>query len=241
MEKERFNLLKTLVQTNREAALEFSRYCFFQHDPDVTEQDLSLGLSAVQRLAEQEDPEALQLMGGVFYVGEIVEQNYLKAKEYYERAAEKGDSWGLCCLGYCYYYGRDIPTDDQKAFLCFAESAYQDNANAMYKLGDCYYYGRGVEKNYDTAYFWYRNARENSFGDDYVSASVFYRIGLCELYGHGTPKDELAALGHLLRAEYLCYQMMVRRSEPFASLVLENVKSTLLKLFEELETKSSPK
>ncbi len=98
-------------------------------------------------------------LGALYYMGQLLEQDYGKAAELYELADELGCNQGLVNLGYIYEYGRIGDPDYQKAYECYAlAAAGEEDAEALYKLGDMYSRGQAVEQNKLKAYrLWQRS------------------------------------------------------------------------------------
>lgn len=84
-------------------------------------------------------------LGALYYMGELVPQDYAKAAKLYERAMDHGCFQSIINLGYIYEYGRTGEVDHQKAFQYYAlASALQPSCEAVYKLGDMYSRGEAV-------------------------------------------------------------------------------------------------
>ena len=75
-------------------------------------------------------------LGALYYMGELVPQDYAKAAKLYEQAMDHGCFQSIINLGYIYEYGRTGEVDHQKAFQYYAlASALQPSCEAVYKLG----------------------------------------------------------------------------------------------------------
>ena len=84
-------------------------------------------------------------LGALYYMGELVSQDYVKAAKLYEQAMEHGCFQSIINLGYIYEYGRTGEVDHQKAYQHYAlASALQLSSEAVYKLGDMYSRGEAV-------------------------------------------------------------------------------------------------
>lgn len=82
-------------------------------------------------------------LGALYYLGDLVEQDYAKAAELYEMAAEHGCHQALVNLGYIHEYGRLGEKDLERAYRCYAlAAALVPSCEATYKLGDMY--SRGI-------------------------------------------------------------------------------------------------
>lgn len=77
-------------------------------------------------------------LGALYYMGELVPQDYARAAKLYEQAMDHGCFQSIINLGYIYEYGRTGEADHQKAYQCYAlASALQPSCEAVYKLGIC--------------------------------------------------------------------------------------------------------
>lgn len=86
-------------------------------------------------------------LGALYYMGELVEQDYAKAAELYEMAMEHGCYQSIINLGYIYEYGRTGDRDLAKAHRFYAlAAALTPSSEAVYKLGDMYSRGITGEK-----------------------------------------------------------------------------------------------
>lgn len=82
-------------------------------------------------------------LGALYYMGELVEQDYARAAELYEMAMAHGCYQSVVNLGYIYEYGRTGEKDLGKACRYYAlAAALAPSSEAVYKLGDMY--SRGV-------------------------------------------------------------------------------------------------
>jgi len=149
--------------------------------------------------------DAANDLGALYYDGQIGEQSYETALEYYKIGAEYGSIFATENLGYCYYYGRSVEKDYDKAFECFSLSALLGSPISTYKIGDMYKNGYHVEKNeiiafkaYDQAYNLMNNDKDK-YGD--CDADIFVRLSECALKGIGLDKDPYLALSLAQRAE----------------------------------------
>jgi uncharacterized protein len=104
--------------------------------------------------AEQGDIIAQGILGGIYYNGEGVPQDYKQAVYWYKKSADQGDAIAQYDLGIMYYNGEGVPQDYKQAVYWYKKSADQGYAKAQYNLGIMYYYGEGVTQNYKKAYVW---------------------------------------------------------------------------------------
>ena len=106
-----------------------------------------------------EDGACANWLGAMYYAGDVVEQDYAKAKELYELAEKKGVAQAMINLGYIYEYGRVGEPDHTKALMQYAKvAATCDAPEALYKLGDMYSRAKVVEKDLNAAYALYQKS-----------------------------------------------------------------------------------
>jgi TPR repeat protein len=231
MEKFKLALIEELASKgNREAILEIAR--FYSEEPNISATKSKQIVNYLLQLTKNNDTEAMLILGGWYYVGRGVKQNYKEAVKWYEKAAEKLDALGLCYLGYCYYHGRDMDVNYEKAYSCFSKSAFLGSPNAMYKLGDMYFHGQYVKEDKEAAFFWY-NEGWKDVEDSYETASIEYRLGKCYLHGHGIEQDLWHALKMLQSAEKDFFEL-VESGDPFAEITLKSVRKEIDKARDKL-------
>ncbi|WP_179185005.1 tetratricopeptide repeat protein [Collinsella vaginalis] len=86
-------------------------------------------------------------LGALYYMGELVEQDYSKAVELYEMAMDHGCYQSIVNLGYIWEYGRTGTRDYQKAYQYYAlAAALVNSSEGLYKLGDMYSRGKAVDR-----------------------------------------------------------------------------------------------
>lgn len=105
------------------------------------------------------DAACMNDLGVLYYMGDLVEQDYVKAAELYEMAMNHGCYQSIINLGYIWEYGRTGERDYQKAYQYYAlAAALADSSEAAYKLGDMYSRGKFVERDMAKAYqLWSRS------------------------------------------------------------------------------------
>ena len=140
-------------------------------------------LDEIRRAAEAGIPEAQDKLGDMYCSGDGVEQDYVKAVEWYRKAAEQGDAAAQNDLGFMYYAGQGVEQDYVKAVEWLRKSAEQDYDVAQTSLGSMYYCGYGVEQDYTKAVEWYRKAAKQGYdGAQNEMGNMYYR-------GHGVEQD----------------------------------------------------
>lgn len=115
-------------------------------------------------------------LGALYYTGDIVEQDYAKAAEFYEIAAKGGNVQAIINLGYIYEYGRIGAPDYAKAYMYYSfAAATTDNSEALYKMGDLYSRGKGVEESKSAAVSLWQKSFDNA-PDIEIKAQPAFRL-----------------------------------------------------------------
>lgn len=147
----------------------------------------------------------MNCLGALYYMGDMVEQDYAKAAELYEMAMEHGCYQSIINLGYIYEYGRTGAPDYEKAYRYYSlAAALASSSEAAYKLGDMYSRGRGVKRDMKKAHALYMRSLDLAKGD---VAAAQPAIRLAKMYidpegpGYGVECDPLYALALFQRAE----------------------------------------
>lgn len=116
-------------------------------------------------------------LGGAYYMGTFVEQDYQSAKDLYEIAESKGSIQAMINLGYIYEYGRTGELDYNKAYYQYAKAAaLGDAAEALYKLGDMYARGYADSKDPAIAFFLYEKSLDKAEGSLAIAAQPAIRL-----------------------------------------------------------------
>ena len=94
----------------------------------------------------------------LYHRGLGVEQDFLKAREYFKQAADKGHDLAQYSLATMYAFGHGGPQDYDTAVQLFQKAANRGTAQAQYNLGVFYENGYGVTRDLGEARRWYRLA-----------------------------------------------------------------------------------
>lgn len=117
-------------------------------------------------------PDAIYLLGELYYYGEGVPQSYLKAAQYYEKAAALKQRDALFSLGSLYMSGFGFDEDPQKAIEYYQQAAALGDNTSINSLG--YFYESGDTKNIEVdlteAAKWYQQSCDN--GDSHGCYSL---------------------------------------------------------------------
>lgn len=130
-------------------------------------------------------------LGALYYMGDLVEQDYEKAAELYELAIQWGCDQSIINMGYIYEYGRIGEPDYAKAFEYYAlAAALTQMSEALYKLGDMYSRGQSVKKDIAKAVQLWRQSYKNAHTPVEVAQPA---IRLAPLYLDGSPEAKIDA------------------------------------------------
>lgn len=144
-------------------------------------------------------------LGALYYMGEVVEQDFTKAADLYEMAVDAGCYQSIINLGYIYEYGRLGQPDHQQAYQWYAlAAALAPSSEATYKLGDMYSRGQAVPEDKRKAYQLYERSLSLANGPAEVAQPALRIAAMlidpaCEL--HGVAPDPLRALALYQKAE----------------------------------------
>jgi len=115
---------------------------------------------------------------GIFYEkGEVVPQDYAKAREWFEKAAAKSEAIAMVSLGILYENGYGVAQDYAKAREWYEKAADKGNADAMNNLGTFYKNGDGVAQDYAKAREWYEKAADKGTADAMNNLGTLYQNG----------------------------------------------------------------
>lgn len=147
-------------------------------------------------------------IGKLFSFGYGVDQDYLKAAEWYEKAVRENNPFAAYALGSLYRTGQGVEQDNAKAYSLYrmaAEHGEKPNAYAAYELGRMCRDGIGTKIDQTVSDAWYRQAYqgflmiEQNMADD----KLYYRLGQMNLTGTGTEKDLSKAKDYFEKAAAL--------------------------------------
>lgn len=110
-------------------------------------------------------PKAYYLLGDLFYYGDGVDQDYVKAAEWYHKAARCGHCLAQFRLGYMFHNGKGVEQNYTKALEFYDRAAEQGDTYAQTNLGNTFYYANGVKQNYTNAFILYKKAAEQGHPD----------------------------------------------------------------------------
>lgn len=113
-----------------------------------------------KKLAEQNDPIGQFNLGLMYFFGNCVKQDYIKAIDWLLRSANQNYVNAQYQLGAMYFNGDGFTKDYTQALYWFSKAAEQNNASAAYYIGFMYYYGLDIPEDFMKAMEWiFRSAR----------------------------------------------------------------------------------
>lgn len=145
-------------------------------------------------LADAGDIDAQYYLGGLYYKGEGVEQDYAKAVDWFSKSADRGNAKAQTDLAQCYLFGYGVEKDAAEAVRWYRRAAAQGYAPAALNLAALISSGTGTEKNLQRAHMWATIAMSKFDGEDYQSA-VSIRTSAARLL----PPDLLKEAHRLVR------------------------------------------
>jgi TPR repeat protein len=139
-------LMRKADAGDAEAQYTFATYLLreadFSYRKDLADDEVQRGLRYLQLAAAQGHFHGIAAddLGMIYYEGEIVPQDYDKAKMWFNTAKLKGIPTADFMLGECAYYGHGEAVDYKKAAKHYLQAA-STYINALYRLGDMYLRG----------------------------------------------------------------------------------------------------
>ena len=137
----------------------------------------------LERLAEQQNPQAMALLGYRYYYGYGVEKDYKKALSLYRKSADAGYAKGQSGLARMYSNGKGVVQDHKKASFLVSKAVKQGDASGQNLLGWMYLKGKGVKKDISKAIDLFEKAAEQEY------ALAQYNLGKIYHSGNGVKKD----------------------------------------------------
>ena len=107
------------------------------------------GIALYQEIEDVQDTMLLNRMAILYADGKGVEQDSVKALEFFEKSANLGNPQSMVEMGFAYDNGHGMKKDTKKAYNWYKKAAEKDWPEGMYRLGICYLEGFGVNKDPD--------------------------------------------------------------------------------------------
>lgn len=134
--------------------------------------------SLVMEQARENDPNAQEIAGRIYFTGSCVSVDYSEATRWYRKAAEQGHVDSQCSLAINYKNGFGVEKDLEKAKDWFLKSASGGSTFAMFSLAEMYRNGNGVPIDHKKALHWYELGGEAGDTLSQHSAAVCYGTGI---------------------------------------------------------------
>ena len=150
----------------------------------ICKRDVEGGLRLLQE-ASKERPSALVALGFHFYLGDVVERDYLAAADLFEKAAAQDNVIGLINFARCCFEGLGVLRDDAAGEYFLRKAAAMGDPVAAGRLAAFYADGAFGEVNWTAARQWYFLASMR--GDPNATE----RLAYCHWYGLGGAQDRL--------------------------------------------------
>ena len=148
-----------------------------------------IAIAGVRRMAEQGDVQ--RELGGAYWTGTYVEQDYVEAVRWWRLAAEQGDDVAQANLGSVYSDGIGVPQGHVESMRWYRRAAEQGHIRAQAVLGFSYWIGLGVEQDIVKGTRWIRLAAEQPGGS--LSGYAQRLLGMAYRQGIGVIQDYVAA------------------------------------------------
>ena len=126
-------------------------------------------------------------LGVIYLRGNGVDQNYLKAIEYFELAAKKNNAVALLNLGFIYSFEFGVTRDYLKAIKYFELSAEQNCSESFLNLGYLYYEGLGVQRDVLKAINYFKMAAKQN------NSCALFNLGIIYYFNDINKRDYLKA------------------------------------------------
>lgn len=147
-----------------------------------------------ERLAADNDPEAMTNLGIMYEKGIGVKRDVKTAEALYLRAANLGYVQGQFDLANLYYNGNGIKQDYKSAGHWYTAAALAGHLRSQYYLAQMYENGEGVQEDRLNALKWYVKAADGGLPE------AKYVIGRKLLTGEDIQEDHPKAIPYLLDA-----------------------------------------
>lgn len=136
-----------------------------------------MSIEELTREAESGDVEAQLALGKAYYLGEIVQKDFPKARLWLKTPVERNLPEAH------YYFARLCHDNPKEALQWYMKAADTGFAPAQCSVGECYEYGIGTEVDYAQSLAWYKKSADQGY--NYGQ----YRLGKMHFDGCGTTKD----------------------------------------------------
>lgn len=189
--------------------------------------DYKQALSLIQPCVDQEEENALNLLGIMYCEGLGVDKNEKTGFDFIMKSAVKGNVNAQYNLGRFYTTGKGCNVDFDNAIYWFTKSADNGFERAAYALGYMYYKGFGVPQDYKKAVSWFELS-------SYHMAKHW--LGVCYYFGYGVPQNEEKAIENFTKSKTDNSQMFLNY---IVTNVKQNVETRIASATSEMETETN--
>ncbi len=109
-------------------------------------QNIDNGLKYLELAANGGHTQAQQVLGEMYWYGDLVAKDVDRGFKYFEDAAATGDAENEMYVGAMYYELGRSAADYEKAFKWLNQAAQKGHRRAQFYLGQMYSFGKGVPK-----------------------------------------------------------------------------------------------
>lgn len=109
-------------------------------------QNIDRGIKYLELAANGGHTQAQQVLGEMYWYGDLVSKDVDKGFKYFEDAAAGGDAENEMYVGAMYYELGRSDVDYEKAFKWLSRAAQKGHRQAQFYLGQMYSFGKGVPK-----------------------------------------------------------------------------------------------
>jgi len=175
-------------------------------------------LLETRRRADAGDANAQLNMGGLYFKGQDVAQDYAEAAKWFLLAAQQGQAQAQFNLGMMYATGQGVTQNHDESVQWYRRAAVQGLAVAQLNLGVAYATGQGVLQDEVEAVKWLRLAAEQGEPQAQFNLGVMYANGqgvtqnlvesylwarLADAQGHESAKALMADLAKRMTTEQI--------------------------------------
>ncbi|MBU2712275.1 tetratricopeptide repeat protein [Zooshikella harenae] len=135
------SLILTLCVTQHLQATEINRFQYGLNELLIPaserckilpeEPNLAAALVACEEAANQGNPEAQFLLGELYLIGQVIPQDYNKAKHWFEQASTNGHAKAQYQLAFMYYRGEGMKQDYTQAYIMMKMAAVNGYTEAI--------------------------------------------------------------------------------------------------------------
>ncbi len=175
-----------------------SMFCFVTPAwPKPDHQFSSEEIAVIKEAAGKGGIKAQALLGTLYYYGNGVPEDEVKAVKWWRKSAEQGSPFAQYDLAMAYHDGiGGLTKSNKKAVEWFTKGAKAGDVRSQYNLGIAYYHALGVKKNKAEAMKWFQKASDQDNADAQYILAAGYKDGI-----GGLPKDIVLAYVWISRSK----------------------------------------